>query len=334
MNVVAKSLSAERVRCDLPIPFGWYAVAYSTDLAVGEVKPIEYVGREMVLFRTESGTPKIVDAYCPHLGAHLGHGGKVVGDTIACPFHGWQFNGEGYCEEVPYAKNMPPKADGKQVLGAYPTVEKNQIIWVWYHPEGVAPLFEVIDVPEVSDEDWGELQFHDWIVNTHIQETAENAADAAHFRYVHNAQNVPIGEVTHDGYQRHAHFEMKTPAIDEDGNIDETGTKWKDSYLDTSNNGPGQTWQRFTGFFETIMMGSITPISQNQLHMRFAFSQHKALSDMQKVMAQAMIDDICMQVQQDMPIWNNKIYKPEPILCDGDGPINQYRKWFGQFYAK
>ena len=59
------------VRYDLPIPFGWYAVSLSHELEVGQVKPAEYFGREMVLFRTESGEAKVLDAYCPHLGAHL-----------------------------------------------------------------------------------------------------------------------------------------------------------------------------------------------------------------------------------------------------------------------
>jgi phenylpropionate dioxygenase-like ring-hydroxylating dioxygenase large terminal subunit len=123
-------------RYPYPIPFGWYAIGFSEDLKVGEVKPAKYFGKELVVFRTESGEAKVLDAYCPHLGAHLGHGGKVHGESIACPFHGWQFNGAGQCTAVPYAKNMPPKvAGGKQAIYAYPVVEKSQMIWCWYHPE-------------------------------------------------------------------------------------------------------------------------------------------------------------------------------------------------------
>jgi hypothetical protein len=39
------------------------------------------------------------------------------------------------------------------------------------------------------------------------------------------------------------------------------------------------------------------------------------------------------QVGQDIPIWEHKIYLENPVLCDGDGPIAKYRKWFQQFYA-
>lgn len=61
-------------------------------------------GEELVAFRTEDGVANVTDAYCPHLGAHLGIMGRVVGDCIECPFHGWRFKGkDGSCSHVPYA---------------------------------------------------------------------------------------------------------------------------------------------------------------------------------------------------------------------------------------
>ena len=90
-------------RYDKPIPFGWYALAPSSELAVGDVKPLHYFGRELVLFRTESGQPAVLNAFCPHLGAHLGHGGHVEGESISCPFHAWKFDGDGFCTDLPYA---------------------------------------------------------------------------------------------------------------------------------------------------------------------------------------------------------------------------------------
>jgi hypothetical protein len=77
----------------------------------------------------------------------------------------------------------------------------------------------------------------------------------------------------------------------------------------------------------------VTPVSTNKLHLRFAFTQRRGLNKIQQVMANGLVDEIVRQVEQDIPIWNNKIYRPEPNLCDGDGPIAQFRKWFSQFYA-
>ena len=57
-------------------PRGWFVIGVSSELEVGEVKPIKYFGREMVLYRSETGNAIVHDAFCPHLGAHLGYGGK------------------------------------------------------------------------------------------------------------------------------------------------------------------------------------------------------------------------------------------------------------------
>ena len=35
---------------------------------------------------------------------------------------------------------------------------------------------------------------------------------------------------------------------------------------------------------------------------------------------------------QDVEIWKDKVYREEPLLCDGDGPINKLRRWYEQFY--
>src|SRR5918994_59463 len=51
-------------------PTGWFMIGFSTDLAPGDVKPIEYLGEELVMYRTEDGAVNVIDAYCPHLGAH------------------------------------------------------------------------------------------------------------------------------------------------------------------------------------------------------------------------------------------------------------------------
>jgi phenylpropionate dioxygenase-like ring-hydroxylating dioxygenase large terminal subunit len=322
-------------RYDLPIPFGWYCVSLGQDLKVGEVKPLKYFGRELVLFRTESGEAKLLDAYCPHLGAHLGHGGKVQGESIACPFHGWQFNGEGACTSVPYAKNMPPKVAGnKEVIHHYPVVERNQVIWAWYHPQNAAPTFDVVDLPQYSSPDWTPIECQRWVINTTIQETGENAADAAHFLFVHTAIEMPKGDVTFDGHKRKAVYTSTTRQMKEDGSYDMDNSTLRDSYVDTNNSGPGQTWQHFLGLAETMLQGLATPIDDQSIELLFVFTQPKGNDETQRMIAQLTVEELSRQVENDIPIWEHKVYLENPTLCDGDGPINQYRKWFRQFYAE
>lgn len=320
-------------RYDKPIPFGWYAVEYSGKLAVGDVRPLKYFGKELVLFRTESGEAALLDAFCPHLGAHLGHGGEVKGESIACPFHGWEFNGDGFCTDVPYAKNMPPKIDGKQALGRYPLREMNQMIWAWYHPDMIEPLFEMEQVEELHSEEWSEIDTYEWTINTIPQETGENAADIAHFVTVHDSPGMPDAIVTLDGHKRVTTMDSEVQTIDEQGNIDRSGEHLESAKLLSWNLGPGFTYQRFSRMFDIVMVGTITPIDDQNIHMRFTFTLPKDQTEMNKLYAHGFRDEVVFQVGQDIPIWENKTYVESPVLCDGDGPIAKYRKWFQQFYA-
>lgn len=105
-------------------PNGWFKVAYSDELSLKKVMPLHYFGKDLVLFRTEDGISHVFDAHCPHLGAHLGHGGQVNRTTIQCPFHGWCFNSLGSCVEIPYVSKIPPKAQ----IRSWPVREVNRVI--------------------------------------------------------------------------------------------------------------------------------------------------------------------------------------------------------------
>ena len=80
-------------------PRGWYLVCWSTDLERGGVRPLRYFGKDYVLFRGDDGKATLLSAHCPHLGAHLGYGGRVDGNDIICPFHAWRFGASGRCTE-------------------------------------------------------------------------------------------------------------------------------------------------------------------------------------------------------------------------------------------
>jgi 3-ketosteroid 9alpha-monooxygenase subunit A len=304
-----------------PIAASWYAVAYSDELTHGQVLPLDMLGRKLVAFRSEGGVACVLDAYCPHLGAHLGHGGVVVGSRIRCPFHHWEFDGaSGNCEAVPYATRIPTGAKAD----AYPCIERNGAIFVWYHPEGKEPQFELSEIPEATSEEWSTPDRYEWVIRSQIQELGENGVDSAHFRYVHGALNVPTPEVEVDGAVRRNFqpVELKTPRGDVSGGID----SWV--------YGMGFASTRFTGICETLELAYSTPIDDQHIRIRYAFTQPRVDGqDPKGGVAAAIIRDIVKQMNEDIPIWENKVYRASPMLCDGDGPIPEYRRWCEQFYA-
>jgi phenylpropionate dioxygenase-like ring-hydroxylating dioxygenase large terminal subunit len=55
-------------------------VGWSPEFPIGEVRPLHYFGEDLVAYRDEGGELHVMEAHCKHLGAHIGHGGIVVGD--------------------------------------------------------------------------------------------------------------------------------------------------------------------------------------------------------------------------------------------------------------
>lgn len=321
-------------RVNLPIPSGWFQVLYSADLEVGQAKPLEYFDQELVAFRTESGQAKVVDAYCPHMGAHLGygirdqagHGSAVVGESIVCPFHGWAYDGEGKCTNIPYAKNMPPRvARGEQVLGSWHVREVNQCILVWYHPHGDAPSYEPLEVAEARTDnpDWGDFDSYLWEINTHMQEVGENAVDSVHFHYVHGTNDIPDAEVMEfEGHTRRGLLRTRNP----------TPQGVIEGSIENQNIGPGLAVVRFSGIVDTVLLAHLTPVTADHTRAFYSFIQKKADADTGKSrIAKAIVRNICQQMEEDRVIWDRKKYYEKPMLCDGDGPFAKFRKWYKQF---
>jgi nitrite reductase/ring-hydroxylating ferredoxin subunit len=303
-----------------PYPIGWFQVAYGDEVKQGDVLPLRYFGKDLVLFRGDDGKANVLDAFCPHLGAHMGHGGRVEGKCLRCPFHDWAFDGEGKCTDVPYAKKIPPKAS----LKSWTVVEKNNQIMVWQHPHGEAPTFELPALDEVDDDQWSDDTRRSWKIKTRNQEMAENAVDSAHFHYVHGASNMPEAAGTFDGHIMRvvSGTGMETPRGGVDGQVESV------SY------GFGFAYIRFTGIVETLLINSVTPIDEDHVDVRFSFRVKKLHdADITKGVGKAFVAEVSRQLEEDIPIWENKKYVDPPMLCDGDGPIGLFRKWSRQFYV-
>ena len=63
IDPVMNNRTPEERGINLPMPFGWFVVCYSDELAKGEVKPVTYFERELVVGRGEAGAPRLLDAY-------------------------------------------------------------------------------------------------------------------------------------------------------------------------------------------------------------------------------------------------------------------------------
>lgn len=301
-------------------PNGWFRVAYSEELAAGEVVPLQYFGRDLVLFRTEDGEAQVLDAHCPHLGAHLGHGGKVVGDTIRCPFHAWRFDGTGSCVDIPYAKRIP----GRAATRSWPVCEKNGIVLVYHDSEGREPQFAIPQLPQLESDEWSKPENRFWKIRSRWLDMNENAVDNIHFKYIHGTPYIPESKISVD---RHIFrvdniMKMTTPR----GEINAT--------LVTIDHGPAFQIVEIAGGIDTLMINTATPIDDEWTDVSFSYSVKHGGDEKKMRVGAARIRDLEHQFEQDLPIWENKAYYERPLLCAEDGNFGEYRRWMTQFFTE
>ena len=313
MTIVEPCESATNTTPEFPM--GWFSVSRSHELLVGEVKQVKAFDRELVLYRTRSGVPVLQDAYCPHLGAHLGVEGRVVGESIRCPFHGWRFGRDGVCEEIPYCDEIPERAR----IRTWPTEEKNGEVYVWFHPENTAPKWELPDLVELNHPDWTPPRYTEFLVPAHVQDIAENSCDPVHFQYVHGQRDVPPSEVTVEDNGRilHLHSDASSAAIPSKLHA----TVYNPGFALVRNTyGPGA---------EMVMYNSAQPINRHETRMRWTLTVRREIEDLagDEVM-RGIIDGL----SDDYPIWANKVHKQRPLFCKGDKTLVLFRKWVRQFY--
>jgi phenylpropionate dioxygenase-like ring-hydroxylating dioxygenase large terminal subunit len=157
---------------------GWYWACRSHELKAGKTRALNFLGKELVLFRGEDFNVRAMDAYCPHMGAHLAEG-RVEQNSLRCLFHYWKFSSEGKCVEIPCQNqhDLVPK------IQTWPVQEKYGLIWIWLGQEARHP---VPFVPDIGPGECDSILGNSFVKNCHPNVVMINAIDAQHFNSVHN----------------------------------------------------------------------------------------------------------------------------------------------------
>lgn len=306
-------------------------------LKKGEIKSLTFCGKEVVLFRTDSGKACLTDAYCPHMGAHLGHGGTIEGEEIQCPFHGFKFDCSGSCTSTGYGTKAPPKAK----LHTYPVMEINQMIIAFHHNSNLPPDWVI---PNLNVDEFGPVDTVSWNLKSHPQETTENSVDVGHFNWIHgyekveeDADAIAENEVLRLEYSfsRNAKEFGKSGDIRVNIKVDVYGLGY--SVVETSVTDIG---------FYSMNFVLPTPIKDDMIRLTIgiaikpvenASKLHPLAVLLPKPILTKIVRTLGMKgykkdVMDDFKIWQNKVYIEKPPLAKGDGPIPKYRKWARQFY--
>lgn len=179
--VIAAAQNASQRLADRHTPFvmnDWYVAAFAE-----EIKPQllarTLLGRRLVFFRTSQGQVVALDDRCPHRSMPLS-AGTLEGDTLVCGYHGFRFNSDGDCIEVPSQTHCPQNVG----IRAYRTHERGAVVWIWMGDPALA------DVSKLPEQDWMDSpaweRSHGYLgLQANYVRLHENLLDLTHLSFLH-----------------------------------------------------------------------------------------------------------------------------------------------------
>jgi phenylpropionate dioxygenase-like ring-hydroxylating dioxygenase large terminal subunit len=166
----------------------WYPIGLSEEVVSYEPFQTQVLGQKLVAFRDSEGAAHVLSDVCVHRGGSLGKG-WVKGGSVVCPYHGWQFGGDGKCAHIPSldAKKMP----GRAKVDSYPVQEKYGIVFAFLGdlPEAERPPLR--EVVEFGNDEWRANKIVVFEINAYYERSIENGLDPSHNEFVHPAQGSP-----------------------------------------------------------------------------------------------------------------------------------------------
>lgn len=342
--------SAEYNLGEYAFPRGWFVVANGADITE---KPTNahYFGEDVVIFRGQSGKVVMLEAYCPHMGTHLGtstgshvvkSGMHVEGNNIRCPFHGWRFGADGKCNHIPYFDGPIPKAAR---LKSWPVTERYGIVFCWNDPEGQAPDF---DIPAYDV--WDDPEFIRWEgvdhlgdLGCHPIEIFDNNSDYAHLLFLHGAdvqwyENEIDGHIYHQRESQFGQREESGPMIARfNGVCEEEAAQVKHAPMTTltSYNGPGIAQSHFYEA-EVWQLIAATPIDDGSARLWQASMKRApggVIDEAAREQARSFNAMMCQGLGvHDGQIWATKRAATKVMQLPTDGPFGQARIWYSQFF--
>jgi phenylpropionate dioxygenase-like ring-hydroxylating dioxygenase large terminal subunit len=341
----------------LPPQFGtgWFAALRSEEVVAGRITPVKVFGQDVVAFRDAGGAVAVLDAVCPHFGAHFAHGGTVENGCVRCPFHGLTFDGTGQCVGGGLYAERGYRSLKAQ---AWSVRELAGMVFLWHGPDRARPAWPMpLDVLDWAGWSKPVTNGGRLLPRTNLFFPTENIIDMTHFVNVHRwdlHEIVVPPHVDENGFMRaridvtwSAASQSKRPWMRKLGKrisspfqvefvIYEPGIAVATTQLTEAQ-----------GSLQVRSLILITPVTQADCHIRavmsvldpspkpFAAAIRKGLGvGLPEVLAPLFLMAGTADFDGDAMIWSNRTHLEHPRPLKEDGPIVAYRRWSERFWPE
>ena len=312
-------------------PRGWFMVADAEKLTSTPMN-VRFFGKDMVLYRGQSGKAYMVGAYCAHMKTHIGknttsfivrEGKHIEGECIRCPYHAWKYGPDGKCVEIPNFDTIPSNAK----IDSYTIVERYNAIFFWHDPEGGEPEYELPAIPQWDNPTWVRWHFDDLgVLPIHPIEVVDNISDVQHLQPIHASSPVYFENELrgHKAWQRLG-----------SAGWDLFGEGGPPTDFNTFYTGPGILLSRYSGATDSIMFITHTPVDDGTVrlwHGALVKIADRVPTEEDLATARNLQAISFSGIAQDYEIWANKEACFNPMQLPIDGKFTKVRTWYKQFY--
>ena len=322
----------------------WYPIAKSDEVRTYEPHRTMVLGQNLVAFRDPDGDAHVLSDVCIHRGGALGKGWVKEGKVV-CPYHGWQFDGEGLCKHIPTLEDDQVPARAK--VDSYPVQEKYGIVFAFLGdlPEEERPPLH--EVEEFGQKGWRANKLLVFEVGAFYERSMENGLDPSHNEFVHPAQGAPAMlqdfrrkplKMVDDTWGSKFRLTFET-TTEETKALKELASQARDATAGSGFVGPNQmiTWIDFAnsnGFHQYFFEA---PIDESRTRIFFVNMRNFLLEPEND---QRLINVNLIVAQEDIDILEalDPVRTPdsptEEVLVPSDGAVVRYRDFLNQWADK
>ncbi|MCA9689864.1 MAG: Rieske 2Fe-2S domain-containing protein [Nannocystaceae bacterium] len=333
----------------------WFSPLRSSDVVAGKITNFEFMGQKLIAFRDNDGKVVVLDALCPHFGAHRGIGGTVVDGCVRCPFHGLHFNSEGECVKGDFVAEARSLRHVKSPPWSVHEVASS--IFVWHGVDRQRPDRPLMIAEPGFFDGWSEPVTNAGrpLRPTNVFFPTENIIDIQHFYAVHHWELHSIEKEPDEDELGHYTAVMNMTWIagaqSPSPLLRKLGRAYRSPFrFDIRVLGPGVALSisKLTpeqGNLELMNIILITPSSPTDCHIRVVSSVKRTIDrplnrlakrllgvGLEDVLARVFLAIATKDFDGDEMIWTNRQFLPNPKPLPDDGPLIGYRKWCERFW--
>ena len=161
----------------------WVPIMLADELRAPDCDPVRVriLGEDLVAFKDSKGHIGLLEPWCQHRGADLFFGRNEEGG-LRCVYHGWKYDTEGFCLDVP---NAPEGAVFKEKIRAkaYRAIERGGLIWAYLGPQESVPDFPEMEWTRVPDEN---RYVSKMFLDCNYLQSMEADIDSSHLGFLHS----------------------------------------------------------------------------------------------------------------------------------------------------